>query len=180
MCPPCQSLSADPASLVPTSLLVPSVGFGCVARLRRRVKKSTLPRANDPEKESAARVSRSENKQTDVTRSGKRTRRALSELIRSFLFVGFESFTLVYIILEYNINRSSLGADVTGRCTVMHLAPLIMGTSHSFILTIHLPFVADDDFSSSARRVDGKGLLESLINVHAPDTFGVSGDVGNG
>ena len=35
-------------------------------------------------------------------------------------------------------------------------------------LTIHFPLICQDDFSPSARWVDGQGLLKALVNLRGP------------
>jgi hypothetical protein len=43
----------------------------------------------------------------------------------------------------------------------------------SIKLTVHLPFVREDDFPSAARRINGQSLLEALLNVGTPNALGV-------
>ena len=38
-------------------------------------------------------------------------------------------------------------------------------------LTVHLPFVGEDDLSSATRRVDRQRLVEGLLDLRSPDTF---------
>lgn len=41
------------------------------------------------------------------------------------------------------------------------------------VLTIHLPFIWQNDFPPATGRVDSKGLLEALLNIRAPHALGI-------
>ena len=41
-------------------------------------------------------------------------------------------------------------------------------------LTVHLPFVRQDDLPAATRRIYGKGFLETLLYLRSPDTLRVS------
>jgi hypothetical protein len=43
--------------------------------------------------------------------------------------------------------------------------------SFTGVLTVHLSLVWQDNFPPSARRVDGQGLLETLLDFGGPDAF---------
>ena len=40
-------------------------------------------------------------------------------------------------------------------------------------LTVHLPFVREDDFPPAARRINGQSFLEALLNIRTPDALGI-------
>lgn len=41
------------------------------------------------------------------------------------------------------------------------------------VLTIHLPFIWQNDFPPATRRVDSEGLLEALLNIRTPHALGI-------
>jgi hypothetical protein len=41
------------------------------------------------------------------------------------------------------------------------------------LLTIHLSFLRENNFSSTAWWINGESLLEALLNVGTPDTLGI-------
>lgn len=45
--------------------------------------------------------------------------------------------------------------------------------THTHTLTVHLPFVREDDFPPPTWWVDGQGFLKALLNVWTPDAFGI-------
>lgn len=47
-------------------------------------------------------------------------------------------------------------------------------TSSMFGLTVHLALVGENNFAPAARRVDGQGLLEALLNVWTPHSLRIS------
>lgn len=57
-------------------------------------------------------------------------------------------------------------------------SPLRAGTmawisKYNFVLTIHLSLIRQDNLPPSARRIDGQGLLEALLNLRAPHSLGI-------
>lgn len=45
------------------------------------------------------------------------------------------------------------------------------GSSYNSVLTIHLSLIGQDNLPPSARRIDGQGLLEALLNLRAPHSL---------
>lgn len=46
-------------------------------------------------------------------------------------------------------------------------------STYNFVLTIHLSFIRQDNLPPSARRIDGQGLLEALLNLRAPHSLSI-------
>lgn len=46
-------------------------------------------------------------------------------------------------------------------------------SSSNTVLTIHLSLIRQDNLPPSARRIDGQGLLEALLNLRAPHSLSI-------
>lgn len=46
-------------------------------------------------------------------------------------------------------------------------------SNYNFVLTIHLSLIRQDNLPPSARRIDGQGLLEALLNLRAPHSLSI-------
>lgn len=46
-------------------------------------------------------------------------------------------------------------------------------SNYNSVLTIHLSLVRQDNLPPSARRIDGQGLLEALLNLRAPHSLSI-------